>query len=90
MFDQIVILMLAAINAATVAYYYLDKQAAKTGGQRTPEKVLHLLAVAGGWPGAFIGQKIFRHKTKKRAFRLIYWCTAVANCAALAVTLKLL
>lgn len=59
--------------------YGLDKAAAKEGRRRTPERTLHLISLAGGWPGALIGQRVFRHKTRKQPFRTIFWGTVVAN-----------
>jgi len=72
------------LSAALFALYGWDKAAARRGGRRTPELTLHLLSVAGGWPGAVMAQQVFRHKTKKQPFRVIFWCTVVVNCAALA------
>ena len=37
----------------------------------------------GGWPGAWFAQQIFRHKTSKQPFRLIYWATVAINILAL-------
>ncbi|MDC0535169.1 DUF1294 domain-containing protein [Francisellaceae bacterium] len=59
--------------------YGLDKQAAKNNKQRIPEKTLHLLSISGGWLGAFIGQKMFHHKTRKISFQIMYWVTVVLN-----------
>jgi len=39
----------------------------------------------GGWPGALIAQKTFRHKSKKREFQTVFWATVVLNCGALLV-----
>jgi len=75
----------AAINFVTVAAYALDKQAARTGGWRTTENRLHLLALAGGWPGAWIAQQWLRHKSSKQPFRGVYWATVVAHCGSLAL-----
>jgi uncharacterized membrane protein YsdA (DUF1294 family) len=50
---QWVLLFIAVLNLLTFVVYYLDKNAAIRGSQRTPENTLHLLAVLGGWPGAF-------------------------------------
>ena len=61
-----------------------DKAAARQGRWRTPESTLHTLALVGGWPGALVAQRVFRHKTTKQPFRTIFWFTVVANCAALA------
>jgi len=63
--------------------YGLDKRAARRGRWRIPESTLHLLELAGGWPGALIAQRAFRHKTRKQPFQLLFWCAAAANCAAL-------
>jgi len=41
------------------------------GRTRIPEAVLHVVALLGGSPGALIGQELFRHKTRKHAFRLV-------------------
>lgn len=59
--------------------YWFDKGRAKNGGWRTPEKTLHLLSLLGGWPGAILGQKIFRHKTKKSSFRILFYLTLLFN-----------
>lgn len=72
------------LSAGLFALYGRDKAAARRGGRRTPELTLHLLALAGGWPGALLARRVFRHKTKKQPFRTVFWCTVVVNCAALA------
>ena len=57
----------------TFAAYGIDKRQAKAGGRRISEARLQGLALLGGWPGAWAGQRFFRHKTQKLAFRLIFW-----------------
>jgi uncharacterized membrane protein YsdA (DUF1294 family)/cold shock CspA family protein len=71
------------INLLTFFAYWKDKWAAGTGGWRTSEKMLHNLSVAGGWPGAWFGQQVLRHKSRKESFRNMYWTTVVLHCAAL-------
>jgi uncharacterized membrane protein YsdA (DUF1294 family) len=69
---------IAALNLLTFALYYFDKRAAIRGDPRTPENTLHVLALLGGWPGAFLAQRIFRHKSRKRQFQIIFWtCVAI-------------
>jgi len=70
------------LSALSFTVYSLDKSAAAKGRQRTPENTLHLLDLLGGWPGALIAQQRSRHKTAKVSFQLVFWCTAVANVAA--------
>jgi uncharacterized membrane protein YsdA (DUF1294 family) len=38
-----------------------------------PESVLHLQEICGGWPGTYLGQRWFRHKSSKRSFRVPFW-----------------
>ncbi len=72
------------LNLLTFVVYYADKSAAQSGQWRVPENQLHLLALAGGWPGAWFAQQMLRHKSSKTGFRAVYWATVVANCAGLA------
>ena len=62
--------------------YGIDKSAANKGAWRTSESTLHLLSLAGGWPGALVAQQKFRHKTKKISFRFVFWITVMINCGA--------
>jgi len=72
------------LSVTSFVLYGMDKAAAEQGRWRTPELTLHLVSVAGGWPGALVGQRVFRHKTKKQPFRAVFWCTVSVNCVVLA------
>jgi uncharacterized membrane protein YsdA (DUF1294 family) len=63
----------AAVSGIAFFTYRHDKASAQGGRPRTPEATLHLLAVAGGWPGAFLAQRLFRHKTAKPSFQFSFW-----------------
>ncbi len=63
---------LVGVNVATLALYGYDKHRAVAGGMRIPEATLHLAALFGGSPGALLGQLLFRHKTRKRSFRIVF------------------
>ncbi len=63
--------------------YLWDKISAENGKWRTPENRLHLIALIGGWPGALIAQRKYRHKTRKASFQRMFWMTVALNCAAL-------
>lgn len=69
----------AVLSFITMALYGRDKWAAKHQRWRTPERTLHLLALLGGWPGAMLGQKIFRHKTSKRSFQRLFMLSVLCN-----------
>ena len=62
--------------------YAADKKAATTGGWRISESSLLALGIVGGWPGAIVGQQLFRHKTRKPGFRSAFWGTVVLNVLA--------
>jgi uncharacterized membrane protein YsdA (DUF1294 family) len=64
---------LGAINLVTLGFYGWDKWRAIKQKSRTPEWCLHLLALLGGSPGAWVAQQFFRHKTIKRSFRIVFW-----------------
>ncbi len=74
---------LVASLVAFVAYAF-DKSAARNGQWRTPESTLHLFALAGGWPGALLAQRLLRHKSRKQSFQFVFWVTVVLNGCALA------
>jgi uncharacterized membrane protein YsdA (DUF1294 family) len=80
---MLVIWAALALNLITLIVYYLDKSAAKNNSWRTPEKTLHILALLGGWPGALLAQRLFRHKSKKTSFQGVFWLTVILNCTLL-------
>ena len=67
------------LNLLTFWMYWVDKNAAQTGRWRTPENTLQLLALAGGWPGAWLAQQILRHKSSKLPFRVVYWLVVLLH-----------
>lgn len=66
-------------SALTFLAYAVDKSAARRQAWRTSESTLHLLALAGGWPGALLAQRLLRHKSTKAEFRSVFWATVVLN-----------
>jgi uncharacterized membrane protein YsdA (DUF1294 family) len=66
--------------AAFIAFG-LDKRAARRGRWRVPEASLHLVELLGGFPGALIGQRIFRHKRRKARYMLIFWLIVALHAA---------
>lgn len=67
---------LVAINIATFLLYRIDKRrAAREGATRIPEIVLHVLALAGGVIGGWLGMFVRpRHKVQKP----IFWVVLIA------------
>ena len=60
---------LIGINAVTFLIYGFDKLKAKKGKWRIPELTLILLAIAGGSIGAWLGMKVWHHKTMHKKFK---------------------
>lgn len=69
-------------SIVTFIGYALDKRAAQQRQWRISETILLLLGLVGGWPGAILAQELFRHKTKKIAFRTLFWISVAVNIAA--------
>ena len=60
---------LLAINAVTFIVYGIDKYKAKKAKWRISEATLLLLAVLGGSVGAWMGMKVWHHKTMHKKFK---------------------
>lgn len=59
-----------------------DKHCARKGHRRVPEKRLITLAALGAWPGMWLGQRFWRHKTKKASFNTTMWGVFALEIAA--------
>ena len=69
---------LISMNVVTLALYGYDKRQAVVGGTRIPEAALHRGGLARGQPRGVLAQGLFRHKTRKRGFRMVF--TAMCCC----------
>ena len=65
----IIIYYLLVINAVAFFVYGIDKLKARKGWWRIPEATLLLLAIIGGSIGAWLGMKVWHHKTMHKKFR---------------------
>jgi uncharacterized membrane protein YsdA (DUF1294 family) len=65
---ELLSLYLILINAAALLFMLTDKLRAKQNRWRIPEATLMGIAAAGGSFGAFVGMKLFRHKTRHPKF----------------------
>jgi uncharacterized membrane protein YsdA (DUF1294 family) len=61
----------ALVSLATLAAFGIDKRRARVGARRIPERTLHWLELAGGWPGALVGMQLFRHKRQKARYFVV-------------------
>ncbi len=66
---EMLICYLLAINVITFTAFGLDKWKARRGRWRIPENTLLTFALVGGSAGAWLGMKVWHHKTLHRKFR---------------------
>ncbi len=57
------------INVVAFVTYGIDKWKAQRSKWRTPESRLLFLAVVGGSIGAWLGMKVWHHKTQHKKFK---------------------
>lgn len=69
--------VLAGVPVAMSVFAFLafrsDKRRGEAGAWRIPESTLHLISLFGGWPGAFLAQRAYRHKVSKMSFQFVFW-----------------
>jgi len=70
---RVLVSLYAVMSLTAFVAYALDKRAAIGRRQRTPELILHLLELAGGWPGAWLAQRTLRHKNAKVPYQIVFW-----------------
>lgn len=66
---QLILIYLIAINVVTFFLYGIDKWKAKRSKWRISEATLLGLAVIGGSIGAWLGMKVWHHKTMHKKFK---------------------
>ena len=66
---HIVLIYLAVINVVTFFMFGIDKWKAKKSKWRVRETALLGLAVLGGSLGAWLGMKVWHHKTLHKKFK---------------------
>lgn len=66
--SELLIVYVVAVNTVAFVVYGVDKYKAQKAKWRIRESTLLLLAVIGGSVGAWLGMKIWRHKTRHAKF----------------------
>lgn len=64
--------------------YRIDKSAAVRGDWRIKESTLHTFELLGGWPGAFLAQRMLHHKNRKVSYQVEFFILMVVNLGVLA------
>ena len=67
--EQLILIYLVAVNVVTFFMYGIDKWKAKRFKWRLPEVTLLGMAVIGGSIGAWLGMRVWHHKTMHKKFQ---------------------
>lgn len=74
----------AIANLWAFGLFWFDKTQARAHGSRVSERLLLLFSLTGG-VGAWMGQHILRHKTRKEPFRTLLGMAVLLHLAGLAI-----
>ncbi|MGI6174491.1 MAG: DUF1294 domain-containing protein [Christensenellales bacterium] len=84
-----VALFMLLMSATLFTLMGTDKKRAQRGAWRVSERALLLVALLFGAVGGALGMRVFRHKTKHRAFRILFPALSVLQAALLVLLLYL-
>ncbi|MBP5497035.1 MAG: DUF1294 domain-containing protein [Bacteroidales bacterium] len=66
---RVILSLILIVNVLAFLLYGIDKWKAKRARWRIPESVLLGLAAVGGSIGAWLGMRVWHHKTQHKKFR---------------------
>ena len=66
---ELLLYYFVCVNVLTFFVYGIDKSKARQGKWRISEATLLLFAVIGGSIGAWLGMRVWRHKTMHKKFK---------------------
>ncbi len=66
---ELLLYYFVCVNVLTFLVYGIDKSKARQGKWRISEATLLLFAVIGGSIGAWLGMRVWRHKTMHKKFK---------------------
>lgn len=79
-----VLLALPLYNLFVFFLYWHNRHARSRGATHIPEDALHVLAALGGWPGAWLAQRLLRYQPATAWFHRAFWIAVGVNVAWLA------
>lgn len=86
---KILFIYLAIINVLTFCLYGIDKRRAIRSRWRISEATLLWMAVLGGSLGAWLGMRVWHHKTQHKKFQYGIPLIIIAQIAVALLTLSL-
>ena len=81
--DKALVVLFVA-NLWAFALFWFDKTQARAHGSRVAERLLLLFSLTGGL-GAWMGQHILRHKTRKEPFRTLLGIVVTVHLIGVAI-----
>lgn len=75
--SEVIAIYLLIVNIVSFMLYGIDKYKAEHHKWRIRERMLILSAWIGGALGAFLGMKVFHHKTLHTSFRFLVPCALI-------------
>jgi uncharacterized membrane protein YsdA (DUF1294 family) len=76
---KLALILCAVMSLVTCLAFGIDKWKAGRRARRIPEATLLLFAFLLGFPGAWAGAQVFRHKTRKSGFLARLVLVSVVN-----------
>ena len=63
----------AVISLLTFLVYWEDKRRMRAARWRVPANTMHFMELIGGWPAAYLAQRLLRHKRGRFSYQLTFW-----------------
>ncbi len=79
MLVKVILLYYLILSAVSALMHLVDKHRASNQRERIPERTLHSIELAGGWPGALLVTRIIRHKTSKPRYMWTLYAIALLH-----------
>jgi|HigsolmetaAR201D_1030396.scaffolds.fasta_scaffold06604_5 uncharacterized membrane protein YsdA (DUF1294 family)/cold shock CspA family protein len=77
--NPIPLIVYPLMSIFTYALYVMDKLRAQQNRRRISEATLHLCELLGGWPGGFLAQQVWRHKSRKTSYQVVFWVIVIGH-----------
>ena len=79
----VIIIGVVLVNIATLFLYWRDQHVSQEGGWPWPDEHLHVAALLGGWPAAWLAQHALSHRLDDAAFQRVFLACSSLNALAL-------
>jgi len=63
----------AVVGLLTFLVYWEDKRRMRAAGWRVPANTMHVMELIGGWPAAYLAQRLLGHQRGRFSYQLTFW-----------------